>query len=443
MTQETTLADYHLCPAVRTWPLDVTGPAPRYLVEVGEERRFEVTAGVHQIVESLRTGPQTVDSLVAALHRQGNTTVTPERVLWLLDKVLLARGIVQPLEGVPAEDVETYSGKTKRVGYLKAKVPLLSAQLLRPVTQALRPLFRPPVMAVLLAAATLAHIFFYTTLFHTVEWAVLEIPLPHYLLLLLLLNATAVFHELGHATACRYYDCPHGKIGWAIYLFMPVLYADVSQAWRLTRGRRAVVDCGGMYFELIATLAALGLYLGTRHPVFFYLFVFLNISIFSSLNPVLRRDGYWLVSDLIGQSNLRDANLEVLRYVLHRVLRRPVGERPELFDKPFWLRWTLYLYSVGTVIFSCYLTFWVARHMVSELVFGVPRLLGKIAAGLQATPMDLLGAASAALRLGFFLIFVFLIGSIAWGLVSSLLRTLTSAKSEDPGTRAVFKEETT
>lgn len=44
---------------------------------------------------------------------------------------------------------------------------------------------------------------------------------------------SSFFHELGHASACKYFEVKHGGIGFGLYLNFPVLYTDVTEVWKL------------------------------------------------------------------------------------------------------------------------------------------------------------------------------------------------------------------
>ncbi len=415
---------YALASAVQIWPLDVSAREPRYLVEVEQERRFEISSGIHDVIQLLRDGRRTAEEIAQELQERGFEDATPERISRLIRKVLIPRRIVEAPAGEPVED---HQASKKRSSYLRVKIPLVGAETLRPITAALRLLFNTRIFIVALSIGAVAHFYFYTQIFVDFEWAAINLPLVDYAFLLLLMNLAAITHELGHATACRYYGCPHGKIGWGIYIFMLVLYTDVSPAWRLKRRQRAVVDCAGMYFELIAASFVLGLYLLTSKPLFAYLFLLLDLSILNSLNPVLRRDGYWLLSDLAGQANLRDANLEILQSWWTRLFRGGKAKQPERPSIPRWLRVTIQLYSVATVIFSALFVFWILRRITSEIIPGVPMLLQRIADSLSAEPMAYMGALDGALRLLFYSIFVLFIAIAAWKFVSPLVHWLRGA----------------
>ena len=64
--------------------------------------------------------------------------------------------------------------------------------------------------------------------------------------LLVFMVVSSLFHELGHASACKHFGIRHGGIGFGLYLNFPVLYTDVTEVWRLRRADRCIVNLGGV-----------------------------------------------------------------------------------------------------------------------------------------------------------------------------------------------------
>ncbi|AZQ59888.1 peptidase, M50 family protein [Maribacter sp. MJ134] len=116
--------------------------------------------------------------------------------------------------------------------------------------------------------------------------------------------SSVTFHELGHATAASYYGAKHGGIGGGFYLFTPVYYADVTDIWRLSKRQRIIVNISGMYFELVfcSILCLIAFLLGNN----ILLLVAITVCLYTlfNLNPFLRSDGYWVLSDLTNKPNL-------------------------------------------------------------------------------------------------------------------------------------------
>src|SRR5439155_24257391 len=73
-----------------------------------------------------------------------------------------------------------------------------------------------------------------------------------------------IFHEIGHATACRYGGAEPGVMGIGLYVIWPVLYTDVTAAYELDRGGRLRTDLGGVYFNSIFALGCTGVYAATH-----------------------------------------------------------------------------------------------------------------------------------------------------------------------------------
>ena len=69
---------------------------------------------------------------------------------------------------------------------------------------------------------------------------------------------SAAFHEIGHASACRYGGATPGGMGMGMYLVWPAFYTDVTDAYRLPERARLRVDLGGMYFNAIIAVVTLG-----------------------------------------------------------------------------------------------------------------------------------------------------------------------------------------
>jgi putative peptide zinc metalloprotease protein len=113
-----------------------------------------------------------------------------------------------------------------------------------------------------------------------------------------------VVHELGHLTACSRFGARHGGIGLGVYWCMPVLYAEVSGAWMLPRLQRAIVDAGGVYFQCAYLIGLGAAYLASGAAPFVEAMAWTHFLMLHTLNPVLKYDGYWLLTDLAGMPNL-------------------------------------------------------------------------------------------------------------------------------------------
>jgi putative peptide zinc metalloprotease protein len=126
-------------------------------------------------------------------------------------------------------------------------------------------------------------------------------------------------HELGHLLACRRWGCECHEVGLWFLFFLPSLYCDTSDNWKMaSRWRRAAVAAAGVHVELlVATLAAwawLWMQPGLARDLAANLMVIGTVgTVLINGNPLMRYDGYYVLSDLWGVPNLAEQSREALR----------------------------------------------------------------------------------------------------------------------------------
>ncbi len=117
-------------------------------------------------------------------------------------------------------------------------------------------------------------------------------------------------HEAAHAIACKRHGGRVREMGVILILFAPMAYVDVTSSWRISsKWRRMQVAAAGMYIELLVAAAAIYWWSVTDSP--FWSHLAHNIIVTAGLatilfnaNPLMRFDGYYLVSDLLEIPNL-------------------------------------------------------------------------------------------------------------------------------------------
>ena len=90
-------------------------------------------------------------------------------------------------------------------------------------------------------------------------------------------------------------------MGVGVYLVWPAFYTDVTDAYRLDRRGRLRTDLGGVYFNAIFALLAGAALLrdAARRRCCSLVFV-QHVIVLQQLLPLLRFDGYYVLSDLTG-----------------------------------------------------------------------------------------------------------------------------------------------
>lgn len=165
------------------------------------------------------------------------------------------------------------------------------------------------------------------------------------------LFSVKVLHELGHAVTAKRYGCRVPTMGLAFLVLFPVLYTDTSETWRLTgRRQRLAVGAAGIAVELavaaLATLAWSFLPDGpARTAAFFLATTSWVLSLLVNVNPFMRFDGYYLLSDWLAVENLQSRAFALGRWRLRRLLFGLDEPPPERFSPRLQATLTLYAYA--------------------------------------------------------------------------------------------------
>ncbi len=145
-------------------------------------------------------------------------------------------------------------------------------------------------------------------------------------LYVLSLAIVKVFHELGHAYTTTRYGCRVPTMGIAMVVMVPMLYSDTSDAWKLrSRQQRVAIGAAGMIVEF--ALAALATFAWNflddgvwRSLVFIVATTSWILGAAINLSPLMRFDGYYVLSDWLEIPNLQDRSFAFGRWQLRRML---------------------------------------------------------------------------------------------------------------------------
>ncbi len=135
-----------------------------------------------------------------------------------------------------------------------------------------------------------------------------------------------LMHELGHASACKRYGAQPNEIGFTVYLIWPAFYSNVTAAWSLKRWQRVVVDIGGVFFQLVVAAGYVLAYILTSWTALKLALLLVASSCIFAINPVFKSDGYWVVADSLGVTNLAEQRSRIVKHVLNR--HRPTNALP-------------------------------------------------------------------------------------------------------------------
>ncbi len=121
---------------------------------------------------------------------------------------------------------------------------------------------------------------------------------------------TKTLHELGHALMSRHFGGSCREIGIMLLVFVPTLYCDVSDSWRIrSRWQRIAISAAGMYVDWLVAACATCVWWfsgeGVLNAIALRVMFICSVStLLFNANPLVRCDGYYILSDLVGIPNL-------------------------------------------------------------------------------------------------------------------------------------------
>ena len=195
-----------------------------------------------------------------------------------------------------------------------------------------------------------------------------------------------LIHELGHAFGCRRFGGECHELGIMFLVFIPTPYVDASAAWAFpNRWHRMFVGAAGMIVELFAAslLAIIWVNIGDKTSLMAVLcYNAMLIASVSTLifnaNPLLRYDGYYILSDFLEIPNLRQKSTE---YGLGLLKRHIFGVKATQPLPPVVQRMWLFSYALASSVYRIFVGF----VIILVVAYKIPILGQLMAIGGVAT----------------------------------------------------------
>ncbi len=210
-------------------------------------------------------------------------------------------------------------------------------------------------------------------------------------------------HECGHGLTCKHFGGDIDDMGFLLLVMQPCLYCNVNDAWLFENKRHKIyVALAGIYTELL--LAAFSAYIWLIADVNSILgtiaFVIMTMctaqSLFFNLNPLVKFDGYYILSDAMEMPNLKQNSTTWFSWLLKTKIFRMDVEAPLVptdREKRFYMIYgglaLLYISTMlGTIAFLGYgfiaesvgfwgvlFFIWLVAKIVAKLTNSWPRAL--------------------------------------------------------------------
>ena len=200
---------------------------------------------------------------------------------------------------------------------------------------------------------------------------------------------TKSIHELGHGLVCKHFNGECHEMGFMLMVLTPAMFCDTSDSWILpNKWHRIAIGAAGMWVEVVMAALATFIWWYT-HPGWLHYFA-LNImflcsvaTIVFNINPLLRYDGYYMLSDFLEIPNLsQKATLSLTdRLRVWCLGMEPVSPR----RLPRQNRTAFAIYAISSFVYRWFvlgMIFWFITRVFEP--YGL-QVLGYLAVGIAIT----------------------------------------------------------
>jgi putative peptide zinc metalloprotease protein len=190
---------------------------------------------------------------------------------------------------------------------------------------------------------------------------------------------TKLIHELGHAFATRRWGGECHEMGVMLLVFIPTPYVDASSAWTFpNRWHRVFVGAAGMVVEIffaalcafvwMATVGNGEPFAKTINQLAYNAMLIASVStVLFNANPLLRYDGYYMLSDWLEIPNLQKKSTDYTLGLMKRHLFTVKAKEPlPTVGARIWL----FLYSVTSSVYRIF----IGIMIIIVVAFQVPIL---------------------------------------------------------------------
>lgn len=323
-------------------------------------RYHEIDERTYQILRHWR-GYVKLDALTADLTSRLGEEVALEDLYQLTMMLDQAGLFCEPLSGWKSvyrkqQDQRRGAASWLLHNYLFIRVPLLKPDAFLRGTLPVARLFASRAALAVILMLGLAGLFMASRQFdafsHTFLYFFSLEGVAGYVLALFFVK---IFHELGHAYVAKHFGCRVPTMGVAFLVLAPVLYTDVTDAWRLpSRRQRMLVSSAGIMVEI--AIAAIATFLWAflpdgiiRSACFFIATTSWVLSLVINLSPLMRFDGYYLLGDYWRISNLQPRAFVLFRWSIRELLFNLQAPCPE--EWPRRQRATVIVYAIAVCIY--------------------------------------------------------------------------------------------
>lgn len=247
---------------------------------------------------SLMDGSRTVEQLQNEYKAYFGRTISVEALEQFIRERLCKSGFIEGNEKLQVRNSKSF---------IKAKLVILKTEILEKIhTRHINFIFQTYFFYSLLFCLFIVNLILFVihkdVYVNTKSW-----------LVILILFICHLFHEVGHAMAAKAKQSSPGNIGFGFYFILPVFFVDLSDTWNISKKDRIIINLSGILFDYTIGFTFGILFFITSNNLFLVIQIILFTKTFYNLNPIIRSDAYWVISDYLEKPNLNDNSSSEVR----------------------------------------------------------------------------------------------------------------------------------
>ncbi|MBF0298197.1 MAG: efflux RND transporter periplasmic adaptor subunit [Oligoflexia bacterium] len=188
-----------------------------------------------------------------------------------------------------------------------------------------------------------------------------NMSLLHAFTLWIIIYITIGIHELGHGLTCKRYGGEVHEIGFLLLFFQPCLYCNVNDAWLFDKKwKQVMVTVAGGYIEFWIGSIFTFIWALTNPNTFlnqisFQVMTICSIStIVANFNPLVKLDGYYLLSDYLEVPNLKEDSGAYIKHLVSKYIFK-MSDNEEAFIVSKREIYIFTIYGIASNLWSVFL----------------------------------------------------------------------------------------
>ncbi|MBU6413136.1 MAG: PqqD family peptide modification chaperone [Planctomycetes bacterium] len=182
---------------------------------------------------------------------------------------------------------------------------------------------------------------------------------------------TKLWHETGHGVLCKRFGGNVPEFGVMMLVLFPSPFVDASACWAFqSKWQRMAVGAGGMLFELALAAVAAFVWLSVpdgllKQIAYNAMFTCSVSTILFNANPLMRFDGYYILSDLLEMPNLMQRSTQMLKYWAHKFIYRLKDINPPATDRDELA--ILTVFGIASTAYRVFLFFSITLYVLGKM----------------------------------------------------------------------------